>query len=275
MGGSIPLHLLSEIYQKNFSIFFTQLFRSFMGTSLEPLVDNNGKLILSIGDIKKRYGIKKDSHINFAFHYLNDPKRNGSKAYATVYNNGVLKRGHAVGASTLLHIDSPVGQLVNDLDTQNAQVMQQKNIITKEQVLKELIKTGFSDIRDLYDENDDLIKISNLNLDTTPAIRKIKEKIIRRSVDDTTGEVTTVLQREVEMHDKKGALQLIGQHLNMFVQKGEIEVRTTVKDLVRDITANNANKRNGLLPKDNCIMPELDDEKTITNVPETPTNETE
>jgi phage terminase small subunit len=38
----------------------------------------------------------------------------------------------------------------------------------------------------------------------------------------------------------------------------DVQVTTTVDDIIRDITANNAANRNGLLPKDNCWMPPLE-----------------
>jgi phage terminase small subunit len=37
----------------------------------------------------------------------------------------------------------------------------------------------------------------------------------------------------------------------------DVQVTTTVDDIIRDITASNAANRNGLLPKDNCRMPPL------------------
>jgi phage terminase small subunit len=38
----------------------------------------------------------------------------------------------------------------------------------------------------------------------------------------------------------------------------DVQLTTTVDDIIRDITANNAANRNGLLPKDNCWMPPLE-----------------
>jgi phage terminase small subunit len=37
----------------------------------------------------------------------------------------------------------------------------------------------------------------------------------------------------------------------------DVQVTTTVDDIIRDITRKNAENRNGLLPKDNCWMPPL------------------
>lgn len=220
-------------------------------TNLKPLTNADGELNLTIGEIKKRYGIVKDAHINFAFAYLSDPRRSGKRAYAKVYHGGRPKAADGSRSSELLRLTSPTGKLINDMDTSAAQVMMRRNLITKEQVIKELIKVGFSDIGDLYDEDNNLLNITDMDLDVTPAVRKIKEKVMRKSMDDETGEETTVLAREIEMHDKKGSLQLIGQHLQMFVQKGELQVTTSVDDIIRDITEKNAANRNGLLPKDN------------------------
>ena len=234
-----------------------------MARALTPITDEKGELNLSISQIKNRYGIKSDLQIRFALTYLGDPRRNGARTYAKTYKGKTKPtKGDSVAACNLLKLDSPVGRLINDIDTGAAQVMVRKNLITKEQVLSELIKVGFSDIGDLYDEDNNVLSVANLQSDVSPAIRKIKEKILKKSLDDATGEESTVLLREIEMHDKKGALQLIGQHLQMFIQKGEIEVTTSIDDIIRDITEQNAANRNGLLPKDNI---RLEDRKVFDN----------
>jgi hypothetical protein len=230
-----------------------------MANHLKPLTDNNGELQLTIAQIKSRYGIQSDNHIQFALEYINEPRRNAARAYAKIYR-GKLRTtaGDQSAASALLKLDCGAGKFIHDLDTGAAQVMVRKGIVNKEQVLQELIKIGFSDIGDLYDEENNLLDMSDMQMDVTPAIKKIKEKIMKRTIDDETGVESHVLAREIEMHDKKGSLQLIGQHLQMFVQKTELEVTTSVDDIIRDITQRNADNRNGLLPKDNCRMPPLE-----------------
>lgn len=233
-----------------------------MPRELKPIVDENGNLALTIAQIKSRYKITKDNHIAFAMAYISDPRRNASRTYARVYHKrNKPTPSDQCNSSILLNADHPVGKFVNDLDTGIANVIMRKNIISKEQVLQELIKVGFSDIGDLYDEENNLLNVADMQTDVTPAIRKVKEKVLSKKLDDTTGEEQTVLQREIEMHDKKGALQLIGQHLQMFVQKGEIEVKSSVDDLIKDITANNAQNRKSLLPKDNADLPPIEGEK--------------
>lgn len=232
-----------------------------MANHLKPLTDSNGELQLTIAQIKNRYSINSDNHIQFALTYINEPRRNAARAYSKVYRGKVKPTpADQTAASALLKLDHSVGRLVHDLDTGAAQVMVRKGIINKQQVLEELIKIGFSDIGDLYDEDNNLLDMGDMQMDVTPAIKKIKEKIMKRTIDDETGVESHVLAREIEMHDKKGSLQLIGQHLQMFVQKTELEVTTSVDDIIRDITQRNADNRNGLLPKDNCIMPPIEHE---------------
>mgnify|MGYP000624787230 FL=1 len=237
-----------------------------MANTLKPLITEDGELNLSTAQIKQRYGIKMDAHIAFAMEYLADPRRNGARAYAKVYNGSTKPRkSDTVNSHLLLKDGTPLRQFIDDFDTGAAKLMTRRGIISKEQVLSELIKLGFCDIGDLYDEDNNLRPIADLASDVSPAVRKIKEKVIKRSTDEATGEETVVLSREIEMHDKKGALQLLGQHLQMFVQKNELEVTTSVDQLIKDITHRNAANRNGLLPKNNCRLPPLESETNDTH----------
>ncbi|MBO9492085.1 terminase small subunit [Endozoicomonas sp. G2_1] len=223
-------------------------------TSYAAVVDDKGKLNLDVAQIKERYGIRQDKHVEFALAYVSDPRRNAGRAFAKVRGRAKQTQTDNAQACQLLKPHTPVGKFINDLNTGVANVMMRRNIISTEQVLNELIKVGFCDVGDLYDDNGSLIPVADLPQDVSPAIRKIKEKVLSRKIDDETGQEEVVLSREVELHDKKGALQLIGQHLQMFVQKGEIEVKTSVDDLIRDITERNAQNRNGLLPKNNIRL---------------------
>lgn len=107
-----------------------------------------------------------------------------------------------------------------------------KLAITKERVLAELAKIGFSDIRkaikwqgQLETEEDnpdggDVLVVRNI---VSNHVQLISSEDLD---DDTAGAIAEVSQNatggiKIKMYDKKGALVDIGKHLGMFVEKHE------------------------------------------------------
>lgn len=107
-----------------------------------------------------------------------------------------------------------------------------KLAITKERVLAELAKIGFSDIRKaikwqgtLVTEEDnpnggDVLVIKNV---VTNNVQLVSSDEID---DDTAAAIAEISQNstggiKLKLHDKKGALVDIGKHLGMFVEKHE------------------------------------------------------
>jgi len=91
--------------------------------------------------------------------------------------------------------------------------LQKRTEITQDAVLKELAKSGFMDIRNAYDEFGDLLPIPDMPDDIASCI--IGVDVVTTWIgkgDDAEQQVTT----KIKFMDKKGSLQLIGQHLGMF-----------------------------------------------------------
>lgn len=115
--------------------------------------------------------------------------------------------------------------------------------ITADRVLRELAKLGFSDIRKAVNWRSNVTEIGE-NPDTgEPETRAFNEVVLVDSHavdDDTAAAIAEVSQTKegalkVKLHDKKGALELLGKHLGIF-KEGATPVGITI-----NITGDDAN----------------------------------
>jgi phage terminase small subunit len=98
--------------------------------------------------------------------------------------------------------------------------------ITQDMIIKELAKIAFFNIKDIYNENDTLKKVTELDDDTAKAISgvKIQQKAGAMKIEFTAEgkEKETPIEHipeqtvEFKTNDKTKALELLGKHLGMF-----------------------------------------------------------
>ena len=88
--------------------------------------------------------------------------------------------------------------------------------VTAEMVVKELAKLAFTDLVDVVD-----ITKNRQRLKTPLEGDRVKLGAIAEITEITNGAKTT---RRIKMHDKKGALELLGRHLGMFNDKLSLPV---------------------------------------------------
>lgn len=92
--------------------------------------------------------------------------------------------------------------------------------ITQDQVLRELALIGFSDLKNYLEINPDTGAIrakgfEDMPKDASRALESITED--RTIKEDAKGDQVTVYDKvKFKLHDKLGALELLGKHLNMF-----------------------------------------------------------
>jgi len=86
--------------------------------------------------------------------------------------------------------------------------------------LKELVRLGTSDIRKLFDAEGQLRAIHDLDDDTAAAIAAI-EVVSKPGLPDENGSRGVEYVHKIKMWDKNSALEKIGKHLSMFVDRHE------------------------------------------------------
>jgi len=100
--------------------------------------------------------------------------------------------------------------------------------ITADRVSVEIEKLAFSNSKDFYDDEGNLIPPHKLPRDVAAAITEVTEKI-------TTIDGVELREIKYKTENKKGNLELLGKHLAMFTDKSEVVVKDkTEADLTDD-----------------------------------------
>jgi len=108
--------------------------------------------------------------------------------------------------------------------------------VTQDRVVRELARLGFSDLREVadWDENGSKWKSSDeLTDDAAASIKDIKFTTERRR--DRNGDTIDTVNAHMAMHDKKGALELLGRHLGIFKDNVNISTDEPLTIRVRGI----------------------------------------
>jgi phage terminase small subunit len=146
---------------------------------------------------------------------------NAAEAYRTAYRSkGSAKRCADEAYRLLQHPD--ISRIVEQAEKRKEQSIARamdRYAITPERILGELARIGLSDIRDMFDDNGNLRRLNELSDDAAAAVASVK--VVTRNVGD--GEVEYV--HEVKRWDKTKALQLLGQHLKLYTDKLEVDVK--------------------------------------------------
>jgi phage terminase small subunit len=85
--------------------------------------------------------------------------------------------------------------------------------ITGKRILDELARVGFFDPRQLFDENDQLLPVTQLPEHVARVIKKVR--LSQRIGRDEDGEVIRVKVTEIELWSKLDALKQLAQHLGL------------------------------------------------------------
>lgn len=110
--------------------------------------------------------------------------------------------------------------------------------ITADMVLQELAKPAFIDIRDAFDDENQLLPIKEMPEHVARAIGSIEMRHVK-TTHRTVGEDEEITEQEsiktMKMVCKKGSLELIGRHLKMFTDVKQIEGLEDLEILVRHV----------------------------------------
>jgi len=89
-------------------------------------------------------------------------------------------------------------------------VAAEKAAVTAEKIVKEMARHAFSDVRNLFDENDQLIPISKLDDDAAAVISSIE--IVSRATPD--GKIEYL--NKIKLVDKRASLDMLAKHVGMY-----------------------------------------------------------
>ena len=159
-----------------------------------------------------------NSQKRFCDEYLID--FNATRAYKAAYKSCRKDETANVNGSKLLR-----NTKVQEYIAEKQQEMQERNKITQDTIIQELAKIALFNIKDIYNEDGTLKKVTELDDDTAKAISGVK--ILQKA-----GAMKIILRKT---NDKTKALELLGKHLGMFkenvnlTQDKPFEVNINVK----------------------------------------------
>jgi len=104
--------------------------------------------------------------------------------------------------------------------------------IKADEVLGEMAKLAFSDIRKLFDENGNLIPVHLLDDDTAATIADVTVSEIDGGEDKPPSRLWKIKQ-----WDKLKALELLGKHLALFTDRVVAKVEFDIDVILRDLSS--------------------------------------
>ena len=179
----------------------------------------------------------------FCDEYLID--LNATRAYKAAYKN-VKKDETAAAAGARLLRNVKVKNYIDE----KMKEREKRTEITQDKVLKELAKIGFADLKD-YLEYKTAKSVVEYDEAGKPIIdyTTIIDLIDSREVDTSPVQEVSISKDgtfKFKLYDKQKALELIGKHLGMFVDKtevtgkdgGPIEIQDARQSLIEKLTKN-------------------------------------
>ena len=145
---------------------------------------------------------------------------NASEAYRYAYNCLKMSDNSVWCNASQLLSDTKVIQRIKELQSS----FQKRTEITKERVLNELVKIGFSSIAYMHNSWIDRVEFDQLTDDQKACIKSIQTKVEKRSCDD---EVRNVEMVKIELYDKLAALNSINKMLG-FDAPAKVDANVTM-----------------------------------------------
>lgn len=163
---------------------------------------------------------------------------NASRAYKTAYKSCKSDLTARTNASKLLTKTN-----IQKYISEKQKEIEEKTEITQKKIIQELAKIALFNIKDIYNENGTLKKVTELDDDTAKAISGVKilqkagamEISLSKTNDEIPLEHIPEQTVEFKTNDKTRALELLGKHLGMFkenvnlTQDKPFEVNINVK----------------------------------------------
>lgn len=112
--------------------------------------------------------------------------------------------------------------------------------VTIERALQEMARLGFSDLRKVFTPGGNLISPEDWDDDTAAAISSVK--VVTRPTGETAEDGSKIVEHvhEIKLWDKNSALDKLGKHLGMFIDRGEMKLSAddTIAGLMARVATN-------------------------------------
>jgi phage terminase small subunit len=155
---------------------------------------------------------------------------NGVGSYVTAYGSTRPKSKLGSDVKYLKSLPKVQARLTELRDE-----LSREMVISKAQVLNELVKIAMFDVRNLYDAKGELVPLHELDDVTAASITGLEANRLRTPTTEDP-EATTLITAKVKLADKRAALVDIGKALGMFTDKVEM-TGAEGKDLIPEVSS--------------------------------------
>lgn len=171
--------------------------------------------------------------------------KNGLQAYMKVYK--CKEETAKVNASKLL-TNTNIQKYISELENE----IKEKDLITIEEIIKELKAIAFFNIKNLYNDVGELKEVYELDDEVAKAINSIKVqqragamKLTLNATDEAPVEHLDEWIKEIKTNDKLKALELLGKYIGMFNDKQNITINNNIDNPYKDLTIEELKKLAG------------------------------
>ena len=156
-------------------------------------------------------------------------------AYRLAYNASKMSDKTIINKASKLMARDDIRAVYNELRGKVVQRLEEDCIVTVEDVVKELKKVAFADIKDFLEFKTDLSVVGYEDGEVVTDYRTVVELKESAQVDGTMINEISISKDgtlKFKLHDKMAALEKIGKHLGMFTDKvehsGKIEMPSII-----------------------------------------------
>ncbi len=194
-------------------------------TPAKKPVPKKGKAVKKplTGEIDYSRKLQNTKHERFSQEYIT--ALNVTDSYKAAYPKSSTKAAEANG-SRLISNDKVAGRIEY---LQN--LVGDKCELKAEDIIRELMKIGFSNIKSLTGPSNIPLDISTLPDKTTAAIQSIKTTVT--TTTNENGTVSETVKTKIMCHSKLGALTKLGMHKGIFQKDNEQKNETLAKFLAK------------------------------------------
>ena len=129
-----------------------------------------------------------------------------------------IRAGYSENSAQQIATENLLKPVIQNYLSKLQSEIRERNKIKADDVVQELAKLGFSNIKKLFNDDGTMKKIHELNDDVAASISSIKVQEVKDLAGMASGVLVNIPAetKEIKLWDKKGSLELLGKHLGIF-----------------------------------------------------------
>lgn len=151
-----------------------------------------------------------------------------------------IRAGYSKRTAGVIGLENLTKPLIREKILQLIEERRNKIKLSQERVIEELVSVAFLDIRELFDHNGSLLNVKDFPENISRALA---------GIDLIASSDGTVSTKKIRLLDKIRALELLGKHLGMFVEKFDVKHSGAVIQELTQIDSSILIERSKLLVK--------------------------